>query len=346
MNEEVKFFNVVESDISSIPVDNGSIYFLSKSKELFCDLNGSRFKISDIVILDTESDKSSIVNPISSKLYFVVGTNTLYLYYGSKWIPVNHFHSNKDVLDELSDFNGNLEYNGEQIYKIWHGTKEEYDDIPEKDENWTYIVVGEEENYLLQTGDSSNTIVNFSESQVRENLSTGEKLSLIFGKISKWLSDLKSVAFSGDYNDLTNKPEIDTELNSSSNNSISNSAVSNGLNSKMDTPSIVRADCVNISESLKTCLIKKTVVNPIVILDVTIDIKAEYVRVSFQLPDDVKPASPVKLVTQRSNNPSGTSTFVLFTIDTDGTLLLEMVGDSELEIGTYCCSLSYVLNTN
>lgn len=120
-----------------------------------------------------------------------------------------------------------------------------------------------------------------------------------------------------------------------------------GLYVKMDIPSIVRADCVNSSDANKTCLIKKTVVNPIVILDITIDVKTKSSSITCQLPDDVKPGSPVKLVTQRSNNPSGTSTFILFTIDTDGTLLLQMIDSSfDLEIGTYYCSLSYVLNTN
>lgn len=35
-----------------------------------------------------------------------------------------------------------------------------------------------------------------------------EKLSALFGKIAKWLSDLKTVAFTGSYSDLTDKPTI------------------------------------------------------------------------------------------------------------------------------------------
>lgn len=38
------------------------------------------------------------------------------------------------------------------------------------------------------------------------NIASGEKMSAIMGKIAKWRADLKSVAFSGDYNDLENKP--------------------------------------------------------------------------------------------------------------------------------------------
>lgn len=54
----------------------------------------------------------------------------------------------------------------------------------------------------------------YSEASTRTNLAgSGEKLSVIFGKIKKWFSDLKAVAFSGSYNDLTNTPAIPTVNN-------------------------------------------------------------------------------------------------------------------------------------
>ena len=59
-------------------------------------------------------------------------------------------------------------------------------------------------------GDTSNTTVIFSEASNRTNLTNGEKLSVLFGKIKKWFSDLKTVAFSGSYNDLSDKPTIPT----------------------------------------------------------------------------------------------------------------------------------------
>ena len=57
-------------------------------------------------------------------------------------------------------------------------------------------------------GDSSDMTATFSTASTRTNISTGEKLSVIFGKIAKWFCDLKAVAFSGSYNDLSDKPTI------------------------------------------------------------------------------------------------------------------------------------------
>jgi len=68
-------------------------------------------------------------------------------------------------------------------------------------------------NLLTKTGDGSNVTAAFTASGTRTNISTGEKLSVIFGKIAKWFGDLKAVAFSGSYNDLSNKPSIPSAAN-------------------------------------------------------------------------------------------------------------------------------------
>lgn len=55
----------------------------------------------------------------------------------------------------------------------------------------------------VTTNDQTPT---FTQATTRENIASGSKLSVIFGKIMKWYSDLKAVAFSGSYNDLSDKP--------------------------------------------------------------------------------------------------------------------------------------------
>lgn len=52
--------------------------------------------------------------------------------------------------------------------------------------------------------DTKDNVVTFTEATTRENIATGEKHSVIFGKIKKFFADLKTVAFTGKYNDLTN----------------------------------------------------------------------------------------------------------------------------------------------
>lgn len=62
-------------------------------------------------------------------------------------------------------------------------------------------------------GDTAENTTAFTAASARENLKSGEKHSILFGKIAKWFADLKAVAFSGSYNDLSNKPTIPTVIN-------------------------------------------------------------------------------------------------------------------------------------
>lgn len=48
---------------------------------------------------------------------------------------------------------------------------------------------------LDKTGDGSNVTAAFTTASTRANIATGEKLSVLFGKIAKWLADLGSLAF-------------------------------------------------------------------------------------------------------------------------------------------------------
>ena len=50
-------------------------------------------------------------------------------------------------------------------------------------------------NKLDKTGDGKDVTVSFSEASARVNIGTGEKLSVMFGKIKKWFTDLGTAAF-------------------------------------------------------------------------------------------------------------------------------------------------------
>ena len=59
---------------------------------------------------------------------------------------------------------------------------------------------------LDKTGDASDVTSDIQSATIRTNLTTGEKLAVSLGKIKKFFSDLKTVAFTGSYADLTEKP--------------------------------------------------------------------------------------------------------------------------------------------
>ncbi len=54
--------------------------------------------------------------------------------------------------------------------------------------------------------DTKDRTASFTQAGTRENIRSGEKHKTLFGKIAKYFSDLKPVAFTGSYNDLQDKP--------------------------------------------------------------------------------------------------------------------------------------------
>lgn len=60
---------------------------------------------------------------------------------------------------------------------------------------------------------TNNQAPTFSQASARANIASGEKLSVILGKIMKWYADLKTVAFTGKYSDLSGRPVIPSVTN-------------------------------------------------------------------------------------------------------------------------------------
>lgn len=72
---------------------------------------------------------------------------------------------------------------------------------------------------LSTTGDATNVTNTITTAANRTNLVSGETLGISLGKIRKWLSDLKAVAFSGSYNDLSDTPTIPSKTSDLTNDS-------------------------------------------------------------------------------------------------------------------------------
>lgn len=77
-----------------------------------------------------------------------------------------------------------------------------------KKNNTLGIVPSDTEKWQKLLGTPTELDMVFDEATTRENIASGDKLSVILGKIRKWFADLKPVAFTGKYSDLSNTPEV------------------------------------------------------------------------------------------------------------------------------------------
>ena len=82
----------------------------------------------------------------------------------------------------------------------------------------------------------------FTEASSRENIQSGEPLSTLFGKIKKFFTDLKTVAFSGSYTDLSDKPTIPTDFVSKANGGTFNNNIAVSGNLTLAYPGTTSAE--------------------------------------------------------------------------------------------------------
>lgn len=145
-------------------------------------------------------------NPKIGQIYFNSIDLTLYLWTGEKWIPVptktsqlendSGFITSGDIPEGAAASTTTPKMNGTAAV----GTEMAFargDHVHPKDTS-----------KLNTDGDGSNVTVTFEASAKREAPTSGEKLSVLLGKVLKFFSDLKTVAFSGSYKDLSDKPTI------------------------------------------------------------------------------------------------------------------------------------------
>lgn len=145
-------------------------------------------------------------NPKLGQIYFSSVDLTLYLWTGEKWIPVptklsqlendSKFITAKDVPEGAAASTTTPKMNGTAAV----GSETAFargDHVHPKDTS-----------KLNTDGDGSNVTVAFEAAAKREAPTSGEKLSVLLGKVLKFFSDLKTVAFSGSYKDLSDKPTI------------------------------------------------------------------------------------------------------------------------------------------
>ena len=203
--------------------------------------------IDEIIEADSKSDFPTTGE--SSKIYIALDTNLTYRWTGTQYVEI----SPSLALGETSS----TAYRGDRG-KIAYDHSQKTSGNPH---NVTKSDVGLSNVPNVSTNNQTPT---FTKADSRDLPISGETLSTLFGKILKWFSDLKSVAFSGDYNDLTNQPTnattntnglmskddktkldgidsgankttVDSELNSTSTNPVQNKVINDALNDKLST---------------------------------------------------------------------------------------------------------------
>ena len=105
-NTNIKFVAVSlnKAALQNTEINNGCVYFVGDTKELYYDLGSTRNEIKDILTLEKESDRTNILFAPLNKFYFVMETKILWLYKDGAWHQVSYNmddYYTKEIIDNL-----------------------------------------------------------------------------------------------------------------------------------------------------------------------------------------------------------------------------------------------------
>ena len=76
------------SKASQLPIQNGQLIFVKDKQEIWFDFNDKRVHYVDIIVLNTEQERVSLLAPITNKFYYVEETYVLWRRTLSGWMQV------------------------------------------------------------------------------------------------------------------------------------------------------------------------------------------------------------------------------------------------------------------
>ena len=90
-NTNVQFVavNLNKTTLENTNIQNGAVYFVEDTKELFYDFGSKRTEVKDILILQTDAERTSILFTPLNKFYFIIETQILWLYKDGAWYQVS-----------------------------------------------------------------------------------------------------------------------------------------------------------------------------------------------------------------------------------------------------------------
>lgn len=90
-DEEKVILSVIETTASRLPslvIKNGQLIFVKDKQRIALDIDNKRTFYNQTVVLQTETERTSMLAPITEIFYFVVETSILWSYQTSGWVQI------------------------------------------------------------------------------------------------------------------------------------------------------------------------------------------------------------------------------------------------------------------
>lgn len=131
------------SRVKDLIIKDGQLIFVQDKQRIALDFNGKRVFYNQIIILNSESDRKSILAPVEGLFYFVIETVILWTYNNSQWVQITTPTENIIYINDTPPMSGKesqLFFNtSEKNISVWDKESQSYDVIADKTESITEL---------------------------------------------------------------------------------------------------------------------------------------------------------------------------------------------------------------
>lgn len=136
MASKVKFYYTVDSKLADLPIVDGQFIFIGDTKKFYLDIHGTRLEYTDIQVLSSDTDRTSILAPTEG-FYFVDDTNVMWRYKGG-WHQITPSNTQPFVYGDYDSFpevgRENTLYATDEATFVWNSMTSSYICIANKTE--------------------------------------------------------------------------------------------------------------------------------------------------------------------------------------------------------------------
>lgn len=216
--DEYMYINNAWELIGTTQIDLSNYYTKSQTDSLLADkvdkVAGKQLSTEDFTsTLKTKLDGIASGAEVNVQSDWSQSDNTADDYIKNKPTNVSDFNNDSGFItgvdvEDIGDVDLTNLANG-QVLK-YNSTTQKWENANESGGGATYT---EGDGIDISAQNVISVDTTFSEASTRANIASGDTFATILGKIKKFFTDLKTVAFSGSYSDLSDKPTIPTVNN-------------------------------------------------------------------------------------------------------------------------------------
>lgn len=116
LDTKISFVVTTASRLPDLAIENGQLIFVKDTQKVALDINDKRIFYNQINVLQTDTERTSLLAPITGAFYFVKDTAILWMYQEG-WIQISTPPSAIDQIESITEeeINALFEENEEEI---------------------------------------------------------------------------------------------------------------------------------------------------------------------------------------------------------------------------------------